>query len=73
MRLGAIPDSKIPKKESRLNQNWKRDSASERAKWHSWSANRHMASADRHFPSADWHKVEARPESFLIKIKPIFF
>ena len=59
MHLGAIPNSKIPKKESKLNQNWKRGSASKRANWH-------MA-------SADWHKFEAKPENLLIKIKHIIF
>ena len=63
MHLGAIPNSKIPKKESKLNQNWKRGSASKRVNW----------SADQHMASANWHKVKAQPRNLLIKIKLIFF
>ena len=66
--LGAILDSKIPKKESKSNQNWKRGSASKRANQHSLSANWHLGSVD-----ADWHKVKAQPGNLLIKIKPVFF
>ena len=42
---------KIPKIESKLNQNLKWGSACERANRHSWSA-------DQHFLSADWHNSQ---------------
>ena len=50
---------KIPKKESKLNQNWELGSALERANWHSWSA--------------DWHNFEARPRNALFEIKHVYF
>ena len=66
MRLVAISGLKIPKKEPKSNPNSNMGLAPKRACWHSWSVDQHMA-------SADWPKCLARPVSFLIKIKPIFF
>ena len=68
-----FPTQKIPKKEPKLNQNWKWGSACERANRHSWSADWHMANANRHFASANWHNFEARPKNALIKLKHIYF
>ena len=60
--------SKIPKKESKLNQNWKRGSARERAN-HTLG----VPISTRHFPSADWHNFEAQPGNALINLKHIYF